>query len=215
LQDDTVNIENMDITNMNSTNDNANNSNNMDNTNDANNFNSNDNDDLECDLTLSYFKEIMVLACGNILFADDGFSVHVIEKLQDLLTDEEREYVSLVDAGAGAPQQVLSLMDENSKTKKIIVVDIIDYGLNPGEIKILEKEYLPDPDHSRLDIHDWPLSRALREVCDKYDLELKVIGCQAKYVSEPDVVIGLSKEVESAVDKAVDIILSEIRNNRD
>jgi coenzyme F420 hydrogenase subunit delta len=210
-----VNIENMDITNMNSTNDNANNSNNMDNTNDANNFNSNDNDDLECDLTLSYFKEIMVLACGNILFADDGFSVHVIEKLQDLLTDEEREYVSLVDAGAGAPQQVLSLMDENSKTKKIIVVDIIDYGLNPGEIKILEKEYLPDPDHSRLDIHDWPLSRALREVCDKYDLELKVIGCQAKYVSEPDVVIGLSKEVESAVDKAVDIILSEIRNNRD
>ncbi len=200
---------------MNSTNDNANNSNNMDNTNDANNFNSNDNDDLECDLTLSYFKEIMVLACGNILFADDGFSVHVIEKLQDLLTDEEREYVSLVDAGAGAPQQVLSLMDENSKTKKIIVVDIIDYGLNPGEIKILEKEYLPDPDHSRLDIHDWPLSRALREVCDKYDLELKVIGCQAKYVSEPDVVIGLSKEVESAVDKAVDIILSEIRNNRD
>ncbi len=210
-----MNIENMDITNMNSTNDNANNSNNMDNTNDANNFNSNDNDDLECDLTLSYFKEIMVLACGNILFADDGFSVHVIEKLQDLLTDEEREYVSLVDAGAGAPQQVLSLMDENSKTKKIIVVDIIDYGLNPGEIKILEKEYLPDPDHSRLDIHDWPLSRALREVCDKYDLELKVIGCQAKYVSEPDVVIGLSKEVESAVDKAVDIILSEIRNNRD
>lgn len=72
----------------------------------------------ELDLSLSYYKEIMVLACGNILFADDGFSVHVLEKLQDLLTEEEREFVSLVDAGAGAPQQVLSLMDENSETKK-------------------------------------------------------------------------------------------------
>jgi len=196
-----VNIENMEnITNVNNANTN-------------NGFNSNENDDLDWDLSLSYFKEIMVLACGNILFADDGFSVHVIEKLQDLLTDEEKKYVSLVDAGAGAPQQVLSLMDETSKTKKIIVVDIIDYGLNPGEIKILEKEYLPDPEHTKLDIHDWPLSRALREVCDKYDIELKVIGCQAKYVSEPDVVIGLSKEVENAVDEAVDIILNEIRNS--
>ena len=197
LQDDTVNIENMEITNTNNT----------------NNFNSNE-DEVECDLTLSYFKEIMVLACGNILFADDGFSVHVIEKLQDLLTDEEREYVSLVDAGAGAPQQVLSLMDESSKTKKIIVVDIIDYGLNPGEIKILEKDYLPDPEHTKLDIHDWPLSRALREVCDKYNIELKVVGCQAKYVSEPDVVIGLSEEVENAVDEAVQWILNEIRRSR-
>jgi coenzyme F420 hydrogenase subunit delta len=168
----------------------------------------------ELDLSLSYYKEIMVLACGNILFADDGFSVHVLEKLQDLLTEEEREFVSLVDAGAGAPQQVLSLMDENSETKKIIVVDIIDYGLNPGEIKILEKEYLPDPEHTKLDIHDWPLSRALREVCDKYDIELKVVGCQAKYVSEPDVVLELTEEVAGAVDDAVNWILNEIRNNK-
>ena len=169
-------------------------------------------DTIECDLTLSYFKEIMVLACGNILFADDGFSVHVIERLHDILTEEEKERVSLIDAGAGAPQQVLSLMDETSKTKKIIVVDIINYGLKPGEIKILEKEYLPNPDHTKLDIHDWPLSRALREVCDKFDIELKVVGCQAKYVSEPEVVLELSKEVEEAVDKAVEIILEEIRS---
>nr|WP_292460820.1 coenzyme F420-reducing hydrogenase, FrhD protein [Methanothermococcus sp.] len=173
-----------------------------------------DNND-ECDLTLSYFKEIMVLACGNILFADDGFSVHVIERLHELLTEEEKKYVSLVDAGAGAPQQVLSLMDETSKTKKIIVVDIIDYGLKPGEIKILEKEYLPNPEHTKLDIHDWPLSRALRDVCDKYNIELKVIGCQAKYVSEPDVVLELSDEVKEAVDKAVDIILNEIRKYKE
>jgi len=164
------------------------------------------------DLSLSYYKEIMVLACGNILFADDGFSVHVLEKLQNILSQEEKEFVSLVDAGAGAPQQVLSLMDDNSKTKKIIVVDIIDYGLKPGEIKILEKEYLPNPEHTKLDIHDWPLSRALREVCDKYNIELMVVGCQAKYVSEPDVVLELSNEVEEAVDKAVKIVYNEIKD---
>ncbi|MBW9222734.1 coenzyme F420-reducing hydrogenase, FrhD protein [Methanothermococcus sp. SCGC AD-155-C09] len=167
----------------------------------------------EPDLTLSYFKEIMVLGCGNILFADDGFSVHVIEKLQEILSEEEKEKVALVDAGAGAPQQVLSLMDETSKTKKIIVVDVIDYGLNPGDIKILEKEDLPNPNHDKLDIHNWPLARILREICDKYNIELKVIGCQVKYLSEPDVIIGLSEEVQGAVDRAVDMILKEIRCN--
>ena len=163
------------------------------------------------DLTLSYFKEIMVLGCGNILFADDGFSVHVIEKLQELLSEEEKEKIALVDAGAGAPQQVLSLIDETSGIKKMIVVDVIDYGLNPGDIRILKKEDLPNPNHDRIDIHDWPLAGILREVCDKYNIDLRIIGCQAKYLSEPDVSIGLSEEVQEAVDRAVDIILKEIK----
>ncbi|HIP34827.1 MAG TPA: coenzyme F420-reducing hydrogenase, FrhD protein, partial [Methanothermococcus okinawensis] len=165
------------------------------------------------ELNPSYFKDIMVLGCGNILFGDDGFGFHVIEKLKDLLTEEEKKRVALVDAGTGAPQQVLSLIDETTKTKKIIVVDIIDYNLKPGEIKILKKEDLPDPKHSRLDIHNWPLAGILKEVCEKYNIDILVVGCQGKYIPKPDVYIGLSKEVEKGVDKAVEIILKEIRNN--
>ncbi|HID47702.1 MAG TPA: coenzyme F420-reducing hydrogenase, FrhD protein [Methanothermococcus okinawensis] len=165
------------------------------------------------DLNPSYFKEILVLGCGNILFGDDGFSFHVIEKLKQLLTEEERERVALLDAGTGAPQQVLSLIDETVKTRKIILVDTIDYKLKPGEIKILRKEDLPDPRHNSLDIHNWPLSSILKEVCERYNIELLVIGCQGKCVTKPDVYIGLSKEVEESVDKAVEIILKEIRKN--
>ncbi|XRO76779.1 coenzyme F420-reducing hydrogenase, FrhD protein [Methanocaldococcus sp. 10A] len=166
------------------------------------------------DLTPSYLKkEIMVLACGNILFADDGFSVHVIEKLNKILTEKEKEKIALVDAGTGAPQQVLTLIDESSKTKKIIVVDVIDWGLKPGEIKIIEKNELPNPKYNRLDSHAWPLASLLREVAEKYNIEVKVVGCQAKYISEPDVYIGLSEEVDMAVDKAVDIILRELRGD--
>ncbi|MCQ6253966.1 coenzyme F420-reducing hydrogenase, FrhD protein [Methanocaldococcus sp.] len=173
-----------------------------------------DYDDELFDLTPSYLKkEVMVLACGNILFADDGFSVHVIEKLNKILTEKEKEKIALVDAGTGAPQQVLTLIDENSKTKKIIVVDVIDWGLKPGEIKIIEKDELPNPKYDRLDSHNWPLSSLLKEVAEKYNIEVNVIGCQAKYISEPDVYIGLSEEVEKAVDKAVNIILRELRGD--
>ncbi|MBP2142948.1 coenzyme F420 hydrogenase subunit delta [Methanococcus voltae] len=168
----------------------------------------------EFDLTPSYLlKETLILACGNILFADDGFSVHVIEKLQDLLTDEEKEHIALVDAGAGAPQQVLTLIDESSKVKNITVVDVIDYGLEPGTIEILTKENLPNPEHTKVDSHDWPLSTTLNRICTENNIKYKVIGCQAKYVSEPDVVLELCEEVENAVDDAVNIILSDIRGN--
>ncbi|WP_459201232.1 coenzyme F420-reducing hydrogenase, FrhD protein [Methanococcus sp. CF] len=169
---------------------------------------------MEFKLTPSYLlKENMVLACGNILFADDGFSVHVIEKLQEILTEEEKENIALVDAGAGAPQQVLTLIDSESKTKKIIVVDIIDYGLEPGEIKILTMDDLPKPEHTKVDSHDWPLSTTMYRVFRDAprEIDFKVIGCQKKYVSEPDVVLELSEEVQNAVDVAVDIILSELR----
>jgi len=166
------------------------------------------------DLNPSYFKEIMVLGCGNILFGDDGFGYHVIEKLKNLLTEEEKKRVALVDAGTGAPQQVLSLIDETTKTKKIIVVDTIDYNLKPGEIKILRKEDLPDPKYSPLDIHSWPLAGILKDVCERYSIDLLVVGCQGKYIPKPDIHIGLSKEVEESVDKAVEIILKEIRKNK-
>ena len=170
--------------------------------------------DMEYSLTPSYLlKENMVLACGNILFADDGFSVHVIEKLQELLTEEEKENIALVDAGAGAPQQVLTLIDSEAKTKKIIVVDIIDYGLEPGEIKILTMDDLPKPEHTKVDSHDWPLSTTMYRVFRDapHEIDFKVVGCQKKYVSEPDVVLELSEEVQNAVDVAVDIVLSELR----
>jgi len=163
------------------------------------------------DLNPSYFKEILVLGCGNILFGDDGFAFHVIEKLRNLLSEEEKERVALLDAGTGAPQQVLSLIDETTKTRKIILVDTIDFNLRPGEIRILRKEDLPDTKYSRLDIHNWPLSSILKEVCERYNIELLVVGCQGKYITKPDVYIGLSKEVEESVDRAVEIILKEIR----
>uniref|UniRef100_A9A9T0 Coenzyme F420-reducing hydrogenase delta subunit n=1 Tax=Methanococcus maripaludis (strain C6 / ATCC BAA-1332) TaxID=444158 RepID=A9A9T0_METM6 len=169
---------------------------------------------MEYKLTPSYLlKENMVLACGNILFADDGFSVHVIEKLQELLTEEEKENIALVDAGAGAPQQVLTLIDSEARTKRIIVVDIIDYGLEPGEIKILTMDDLPKPEHTKVDSHDWPLSTTMYRVFRDapHEIDFKVIGCQKKYVSEPDVVLELSEEVQNAVDVAVDIVLSELR----
>ncbi|ENN96144.1 coenzyme F420-reducing hydrogenase subunit delta [Methanocaldococcus villosus KIN24-T80] len=159
------------------------------------------------DLNPSYLqKEILIIGCGNILFADDGFAYHVIEKLKEKINDDR---IAILDAGCAA-SHVLSLIDEESKVKKVLLVDVIDYGLKPGELKILSLEELPDVRYDRIDIHNYPLAEKLKELSKK-GIEVKVIGCQAKYISEPDVHIGLSKEVEDAIDRACDLVIEEVK----
>ncbi|WP_423792157.1 coenzyme F420-reducing hydrogenase, FrhD protein [Methanocaldococcus indicus] len=154
-------------------------------------------------------KEILILGCGNLLFGDDGFGYFVVEKLNKILSEKEKENISILDVGTGAGS-ILTLLDKDTKVKKIIVVDVIDYGLKPGEIKVLDVNDLPDIEYDRTDAHGWKLSSILKDIHATLGIEIKVIGCQAKYIPAPDVKIGLSEEVEKAVDKAVEIILKEL-----
>ncbi|WP_456419432.1 coenzyme F420-reducing hydrogenase, FrhD protein [Methanocaldococcus infernus] len=153
-------------------------------------------------------KEILIIGCGNLLFGDDGFGYFVIEKLKEKLNDKLKEKVALLDAGAGA-SSILDLV-EDSKVKKIIVVDAIDFNLKPGEIKILTPDELPD-DSLGLDAHGIPLTEKIKKLYNK-GFKIKVVGCQVKYVPAPEPYIGLSKEVEEAVDKAVELIIKEVDN---
>ena len=74
------------------------------------------------------YPEIVVAGCGNPLYADDGFGIAVVESLQGL---ELPEKVKVVDAGLGGPHFVFTLLDPES-TKKLIIVDIADFGGNPA-----------------------------------------------------------------------------------
>ncbi|WP_456471774.1 coenzyme F420-reducing hydrogenase, FrhD protein [Methanocaldococcus sp.] len=147
-------------------------------------------------------KEILILGCGNFLFGDDGFGYFVLEELKKRINDKVKDRVAILDAGAGA-SSILDLV-EDSKVKKIIVVDAIDFNLKPGEIVVLKPEDLPD-DSLGLDAHGIPLTNKIKALSKKFNI--KIVGCQIKYM---DVYIGLSKEVEEAVDKAVEIILKEV-----
>lgn len=158
-------------------------------------------------------KEILILGCGNILLADDGFGFAVIQRLNELKESTPElasENVGIIDAGTGASHFILSLIDEESKVKKVIIADIIDYGLKPGEMTKLYPEDLPKIPKYHIDAHDMPLAGMLNDIHDRYGIEVVVIGCQYKYLSAPDVCVELSEEVTAAIDKAVEMVLEEL-----
>ena len=158
-------------------------------------------------------KEILVLGCGNILLADDGFGFAVVQRLDELKEAHpilKSDNIGIIDAGTGASHFILSLIDEESQVKKVIIVDIIDYGLTPGEMTKLYPEDLPKIPKYHIDAHDMPLAGMLTEMAEKYNIEVVVIGCQYKYLSAPDICLELSDEVTASVDKAAEMVLEEL-----
>lgn len=151
-------------------------------------------------------KEVLVIGCGNILFGDDGFGYHVIKRLEDLDLPDE---VGVIDGGAGSAYYILSLLDEESPVKKIVVVDTIDFNLPPGTLVKLGVEDLPKIEKYNFDAHDVPLAPYLIEA-HRRGIEVVIIGCQGKEITCPEIKMELSKEVEASIERAVKMVLEEI-----
>ena len=148
------------------------------------------------------YSEIVIAGCGNPLFADDGFGPAVIEEMQNLQLPDN---VSITDAGLGGPHFIFTLLDPEV-TKKLVIVDIADFGAEPGSITKLRVEDLPPGSYR--DAHSWDLAEPLQRIKDR--IEITVIGCQPKRVTDPEMEIGLSDEILKAIPKTVRIVLETI-----
>ncbi|MGC9435149.1 MAG: coenzyme F420-reducing hydrogenase, FrhD protein [Methanomicrobiales archaeon] len=150
------------------------------------------------------FREIVVAGCGNPLYADDGFGPAVAEELQKL---DLPDHVKVIDAGLGGPHYLFTLMAQSAEpVKQLVIVDIADFGAEPGTLARLRPEDLPPGSYR--DVHSWDLVEPLQMLKDR--IAITIIGCQPKRVTEPDFEIGLTDEVFKAIPRAVRAVLHEI-----
>ncbi len=82
-------------------------------------------------------ERILVLGIGNILWADEGFGVRVVEELHARY--ELPEHVTALDGGT----QGLYLLPYLEEADAVIIVDAIDYGLPPATLKQLRDDEVP------------------------------------------------------------------------
>ena len=148
------------------------------------------------------YPEIVVVGCGNPLFADDGFGPAVVEELQQYPLPGN---VKVVDAGLGGPHFVFTLLDPDS-TKRLVIIDIADFGADPGTLRTFAPEDLPAGSYR--DAHSWDLTEPLQRLKD--DIDITIVGCQPKRVTSPEMEIGLTDEVTNAIPKTVQLVLDLI-----
>ncbi len=82
-------------------------------------------------------KKTLILGIGNILWADEGFGVRAVEYLHQHYQFDDS--VTLLDGGT----QGIYLVQYVEEAEILVVFDAIDYGLEPGEIKLIEGDDVP------------------------------------------------------------------------
>ncbi|MBL1321466.1 MAG: HyaD/HybD family hydrogenase maturation endopeptidase [Methylophaga sp.] len=82
-------------------------------------------------------KRILILGIGNVLWADEGFGVRCIEELNRQYSFADN--VLLMDGGT----QGIYLTPHVQECDILVIFDAIDYGLEPGEMKLVKDRDVP------------------------------------------------------------------------
>jgi len=147
--------------------------------------------------------QITVLGVGNILFRDEGVGIRVLEALMEKYRFPER--VSLVDGGVLG----LNLLGVISEADRLIVVDAIRNGGNPGDLYRLVGEEIPKRVFAKNSLHQVDLLEALT-LCQALDRvpETVILGVEPEDISTLSV--DLSDAIRSRIDPLVEMVLDEL-----
>ncbi|MGJ4946553.1 HyaD/HybD family hydrogenase maturation endopeptidase [Bradyrhizobium sp. HKCCYLS1011] len=118
---------------------------------------------------------ILVLGIGNILWADEGFGVRVVEEFHRRYAVPDN--VTILDGGT----QGLYLVNYVEDADALIVFDAIDYGLAPGELKLVRDDEVPRfTGAKKMSLHQTGFQEVLSaaDLLGRYPKRLALIGCQ-------------------------------------
>ena len=140
------------------------------------------------------------------MFGDDGFGPAVAQHLQaDFAIPAD---VCVFDAGTSVREVLFDTILSERKPSKIVIVDAMDCGREPGELFLLDLDAIPTVKLDDFSMHQVPTSNLLRELRDLCDVEIIVFACQVLSTGD-SVNTGLSSPVEAAVGRAVELLVRD------
>jgi hydrogenase maturation protease len=149
-------------------------------------------------------NSILVLGIGNVLWADEGFGVRVLEALHQRFTFPD--HVSLLDGGT----QGVYLLPHVTAADAVLVLDCIDLALPPGTLKTLRDAEVPVWTGQALSLHQATFQEllALAHWQGRFPSRITVIGVQPAVLD--DLGGSLSASVRARLDEAVGLAVAEL-----
>lgn len=143
--------------------------------------------------------ETLVLGIGNVLWADEGFGIRSIETLHDRYVFPDG--VRVMDGGT----QGIFLVPWVSSARRLLILDAVDYGLEPGTLKIIRGSDVPKfMGAKKMSMHQTGFQEVLAMADLSGDLpeELALVGVQPKLLN--DFGGSLTDCVKAQIDPAID-----------
>ena len=143
------------------------------------------------------------MGLGNILLMDEGVGVHTVKAFQEryLVPD----YVEIVDGGAAG----LDLLPFIEGREKLLMVDAVDFGREPGYIDILENDAIPAKFSTKASMHHLGLMDVLSivKLSNSSPKEICLIGIQPKSM---ELGLDMSPEMWDKIDTLIERMVSKL-----
>jgi len=148
--------------------------------------------------------ETVVIGIGNPLMGDDGIGLAALQRIQAW---EFEPFVERVDGGTWG----MNLLQFIEEARRLLVLDAIEAGLDPGALVTLEGDEIPRFLSTKLSPHQIDLREvlALAELRGTLPEEIVAIGLQPGRVEMSE---RLSPEVEARLDDVVESCVERLRS---
>jgi len=148
--------------------------------------------------------ETVVIGVGNPLMGDDGLGIEVLERLR--LGWSFRPSLDLLDGGTWG----LNLLPHVESAGRVMFIDAINVGREPGILVELEAEEIPRFLARKLSPHQIDVKEvlALAELRGTLPEELCAIGLQPESV---EMSTSLSAPVAAGVDRLIERVIERLR----
>ncbi len=134
-------------------------------------------------------QRVVVMGLGNLLWADEGFGVRVAERLYAHY--HWPEYVEIVDGGT----QGLNLLGYVESASHLLILDAIDYGLEPGTLRTYAGERIPAYlSAKKMSLHQNSFSEvlALADIRGHLPAHIALVGLQPAMVGNIARITGVA-----------------------
>lgn len=147
--------------------------------------------------------KVLILGIGNLLWADEGFGVRTVEHLHTHYSFPPN--VQLLDGGT----QGIYLVQHVEEADILLVFDAIDYGLQPGTLKLVEDHDVPSfMGAKKMSLHQTGFQEvlAMAQLLDRYPKHLLLVGVQP--VELEDFGGSLRPAVKAQIEPAIQAALA-------
>ncbi|RCK77626.1 MAG: Hydrogenase maturation protease [Ignavibacteriae bacterium] len=156
---------------------------------------------------MNKFLKTLIVSAGNTLMRDDGLGFAALQRLQQVIVNEN---IQFFDSGT----DIFKLMTIQEEYEKIIILDAIQSGNEPGTIYRFHLDQI-DSINKNNSLHQIKLTEALKllKVIQNNFAKSEII----LYGIEPfDISFGeeISPVIQNSIKYMVDLICAELENAR-
>jgi hydrogenase 3 maturation protease len=142
--------------------------------------------------------EYLILCIGNRDSGDDAVGPYVADKLKECSSQD----ISVLDCGT-VPENYTSVLKSHNP-KNLVIIDCVEMGLKPGEIRIVPKEKIGV---MHISTHGIPLSVFINYL-EQYLKNIIIIGVQPKTMTG-----AMSKQVRKSCEELVKFLKNKNLDN--